>query len=156
MSLVPNSARCRAAAPAALLAVFLLSGCGRSETEAESFWISGTVTSGGRPVEEGTISFEDPQTGSAGQADLGPGGAYELELAAGSYRVAIEPPLVELMAPATEPHLAYKDMPSIPEKYRSATTSELEVSVSAEAEGVNFDMTPAAADGPRAATKRRL
>lgn len=155
MSLVLNSARRRALAPAAILAAFLLSGCGGSGTEVETFWISGTVTSGVQPVEEGTISFEDPQTGSAGQANLGPGGAYELELPAGSYRVAIEPPLVEVTAPATEPHMSYKDMPAVPEKYRTATTSGLEVSVSEDAEGVNFEMTSADSDGSPAGAKQR-
>ncbi|MGH7199028.1 MAG: carboxypeptidase-like regulatory domain-containing protein [Planctomycetaceae bacterium] len=110
----------------------------------ETFSISGTVTSGGQPVEEGSISFYDPKTGHAGQAALGSGGEYELELPAGTYRVAVEPPFVEVSAPETEPDLVYKDMPSIPEQYRTSSSSGLEAQVGSDAEGVNFDLTPAA------------
>ena len=130
------------------------SGCGGSEGEVETYEIAGTVTSGGQAVEEGTISFEDPQTGSAGQAELGDGGGDEIEVPAGSYRVAIEPPMVEVTAPATAPHLSYKEMPSIPERYRTSSTSGLETRVEADAEGVNFDMTPGGG-GKQSSGRRR-
>src|SRR3954469_14302895 len=56
-----------------------LAGCGQGG-KFPRYKVSGKVTYQSQPVEEGTITFEDPTTGQTNEGTLGSGGAYSTEL----------------------------------------------------------------------------
>ena len=87
------------------------------------------------PVEEGLITFYDPQTGTGAQATIGRGGNYRVEtedggLLVGTYCIFILPPLVTEAGEGRSPPVQIlKDVPNIPVKYRHELTSGLEVNI---------------------------
>ena len=105
-----------------------LAGCGASASVGQ---VGGKVTCDGQPVGEGLVSFHNPDTGSAAQAELKPDGTFEVSnaeggLPPGEYRVTIMPPTVQLPDTAeTEGGLGFKEVTDIPDTYRSAKTSGL-------------------------------
>lgn len=114
------------------------SGCGPAGPELVP--VSGVVTFEGAPVEEGTILFLHGETQDSRQADLGPGGAYELEVLAGTHGIAIEPVFVEIPGgPNSPPSSDYKKVTNIPARYRSSDTSGFTATVAEPAE-FSFDM----------------
>ena len=122
------------------LVVVGVAGCGPSGPV--MYAITGTVTFEGAPVEEGTITLEDPATGVAQQAELSSTGTYAIELQEGTYKVCVEPPMEERQSRAdTPPDYAYKQMPNIPPKYHSTFESGLSHTVS-QAGTFDVDMQP--------------
>lgn len=118
----------------------LFTGC-PSSSGPPRYKITGKVTFQGQPVEEGTITFDDPALGQPNQGELGPGGAYSTELLAGSYKVSVTPPLVETKPTAdTPPDLVEKNVKNIPKKYRRQETSGLTADVSKDKRTFDFDL----------------
>jgi len=151
----PGKRRARRACSRALavlwLAALCLPGCGGPET-APRGTVAGKVTLGGKPVTRGAVVFENPETGVAVMAALGPDGTYEVKtyegagLPVGHYRVAVTPqapaatdenPLAG--AGALEPPQPVE----IPARYHDAADSPLEIDVD---EGKNrpfdFELEP--------------
>lgn len=119
------------------------SGCGPAGPE--FIPISGVVTFEGAPVEEGTILFLHTETQDSRQAELQPGGKYELEVLAGAHKIAIEPIMVETQNNSnTPPSTDYKKVDNIPGRYRSTDNSGLTATVTEPAE-FPFDMKKKAA-----------
>ncbi len=116
-------------------AASLLLGCSGPETGT----LAGKVTVGGKPLTQGSVLFENAETGVSVNAPLGPDGAYTVKthdragLPPGKYKVAVTPstfgggeaPLVE--APSKQAPAASE----IPAKCRSTATSGLSVTVKA-------------------------
>ncbi len=117
-----------------------VAGCGSSEPLGT---ISGTVTHNGQPVEAGIVSFYNTETGKVGQAELQPGGTYEIDtvkggLEPGQYQVAIMPPTETTTDSSTgEVTHETQEVSNIPKKYRDVRTSELSAQV--EDGNNNFD-----------------
>ena len=118
--------------PTAVLSLLILviegSGCRRTGPARGN--VSGTVTYRGEPVEEGSIKFYDPTSGRGAQTTLGARGAYRLNtvnggLPVGTYRITIHPSLVLEAGDGTPPIQVPKQVPDIPDKYRSEETSGL-------------------------------
>lgn len=125
------------------LHLLLLTGCGKSGPH--TIDVRGTVTSGGKPLEGGTIAFQPtkvlegaPMRPAIGQIE--PDGTYSLTtftkgdgIQPGEYQVAVTsligaPPLTQ-----------WEESPPprksrIPEKYNQTTTSGLTASVPADAD----------------------
>jgi hypothetical protein len=126
----------------AFLAVVLVAGCGSSDPLAR-YTVSGKVSFQGKPVEEGTITFEDPAAGQSNSSPLAAGGAYSLELPAGDFRVSVSPPLVETKAgPDSPPDMVPKNVKNIPKKYRVGETSQLSAKVAPGALSFDFELKP--------------
>jgi hypothetical protein len=107
------------------------------------YTVSGKVSFQGQPVEEGTITFEDPAAGQVNSAPLTSGGAYTLELPAGDFRVSVSPPLVETKAGPDSPgDLVPKKVANIPKKYWVQETSGLAAKVETSARQFDFDLKP--------------
>jgi hypothetical protein len=80
--------------------ILLLPGCGPQGPDLGPFGlVSGRVTYEGKPIAQGMITFNSPQTGHVATADLEPDGSYEMSLnkreglPIGEYKVSIRPPL---------------------------------------------------------------
>lgn len=127
-----------------LLFCVLTVGCGGDSQRPTPIQISGTVTFDGKPVEKGEVSFEDPQTGAAASATLGPEGKYTLAVPAGSYQVGITPPTVVGEAQEDTPadFIDYEKVDNIPQKYYWGGESGLTATVSESAITHDFDMQP--------------
>jgi len=123
-----------------------LPGCGPSVSVGQ---VGGKVTCDGQPVAEGVVTFHNPDTGDAAQAELKPDGTFQVSnaeggLPPGDYRVTIMPPTVQLPDTAeTEGGLGFKEVTNIPEKYRSAKTSELTATVQTGSNNLDFAMQTA-------------
>lgn len=104
--------------------------------------LSGTVTSKGKPVKDAQINFENPAIGAWG-TEIGEDGKYTLEIAAGDFKVSILPTFNVPMDMSASSDGKIPEPPKrddVPEKYRAAGTSGLEVNVS-EGNGNTFDVT---------------
>lgn len=116
-------------------------GCGGSQAARRN--VTGKVTFQGSPVEEGTVTFENTATGTTGSAQIGAGGQYSIQLPDGSYKVSVEPPLVETGGTSDTPgDMEYKPMENIPEKYRTTRSSPLSVEVSSSKTTHDLEMQP--------------
>lgn len=126
-----------------VVAMLFAAGCGGGSATVPMVAVTGTVTFDGAPVEEGVVTFEDTATGYAATGDLAAGGAYTLQVPAGSYQVGIAPPTVEVAATADTPaDEDYKKVDNIPEKYWYGYESGLTATVSNDAVTFDFDMQP--------------
>lgn len=120
----------------------LLVGC-TSSNGPPRYKISGKVTFQGQAVEEGNITFADPASGQVNEGPLGSGGTYSTELPAGSYKVSIAPPLVEMKSTAdTPPDLVEKNVKNIPKKYRRQESSGFTADVAKDKRTFDFDLKP--------------
>lgn len=125
----------------AALVIVLLGTVGCGGSKFESHEVKGRVTFQGAPVTEGQVTFEDPATGFANSAGLDAMGAYTVALADGSYRVSIQPPVIQIGGgPDTPPDEGYKDVDNIPERYRRAETSGLSAQIASGQLEHNFDL----------------
>src|SRR5437868_627543 len=94
-----------------------VAGCGPAD-KFPRYKISGKVTYQSQPVEEGSITFEDPTTGQVNSGTLASGGAYATELPPGAFKVSVSPPLVETKGTGdSPPDLVPKKVNNIPKKY---------------------------------------
>ncbi|NLX99861.1 MAG: carboxypeptidase regulatory-like domain-containing protein [Rhodopirellula sp.] len=116
----------------AVAAALVVVGCGSSEPIGR---ISGTVTHNGQPVEAGIISFYNAESGRVGQAELQPGGIYEIDtvkggLEPGQYQVSVMPPTETRTDSSTgETTHETKEVSNIPQQYRDPRTSGLSAQV---------------------------
>jgi len=113
--------------------LFLL-GCGSSGPHMID--VTGSVVMDGKPVQGGSISFENETTGHAARSDIGDG-SFALAVPPGDYKVAIEPSTVEVPSknPNSPPTTRYAE--NIPRKYHSVRTTDLSATVSDDQ--TNFD-----------------
>jgi hypothetical protein len=119
----------------------LLLGC--SSDPNARYIVTGKVTFQGQPVEEGTITFEDPAAGQVNSSPLTSGGAYSLQVPAGHFKVSVAPPLVETKGTADSPgELAPKPVKNIPKKYWRQETSGLSAQVEPSKRSFDFDLKP--------------
>lgn len=124
----------------AVLPLLFFSGC-RPADKFPRYQISGKVTYQSKPVEEGTITFEDPATGQVNSGTLGSGGAYSTELPPGSFKVSVTPPLVETKGTGdSPPDMVEKNVANIPKKYRRQETSGLTADVAKDKRTFDFDL----------------
>ncbi len=112
-------------------------GCG--DGGPKTFTVDGTVKSADKPLETGTIAFEDSTSGIANSAKIGSKGAYSLKLPAGNYKVMLLPSTKERISEDGTKEEAMVDEKKFPRKYRSATTSGLSLKVSSN-ESLNVEM----------------
>jgi hypothetical protein len=120
----------------------LIAGCGPSDPLAR-YSVSGKVTYQGKPVEEGTITFEDPAAGQVNSAELGSGGSYSVELPAGDFKVSVSPPLVETKAgPDTPGDLVPKKVANIPKKYWVQESAGISAKVTSDQTTFDFELKP--------------
>jgi len=127
-----------------LLAVTLiaLTGCGGGGTQVDIVNLTGKVTFEGAAVTEGTVQFVDETAGMSSSAEIGAEGAYSVELPAGTFKITVTPPMVEVSeGPDSPPSEDYKEMDNIPEKYRQGTTTDLTVTVKESGQTHDIAMT---------------
>jgi hypothetical protein len=114
---------------ALLVAIPFTIGCGPSGPVMHK--VTGKVTYMDNIVAEGAVVFEDPTTGMADRVELKAEGTYEIKVANGTYRVSVEPLLVEAKSKVEgPPDYQYKKVDNIPQKYRSGVESGLKHTVS--------------------------
>jgi len=126
------------------LALILAIGCGAksSQEKATVGGISGKVTFGGEPVTEGQVVFRNTQLNTDVVGVLDESGAYSVSgVVVGKSLVSVQP----LPPPSTMDITAPKPKPAnpenIPKKYRSPTTSKLEIEVGQGNATFNIDMS---------------
>lgn len=105
----------------AWLVACLLSGCDSGDA---IYNVQGTITFGSEPVSQGTVTFEETGTMNSTQAPLTADGKYSLRLAAGNYKIMVEPPLVAETG-VSDASTTYKAVKNIPEKFRSSHSTTL-------------------------------
>ncbi len=120
-----------------VLATFLgMGGC--NEAAPQKFQVTGVVTFDKQPLAEGTITFEDSNTGVADAFDIEPNGTYTASVPNGDYGVSIQPPMIMIQDSAnSEGGEQFKKVDNIPGRYWSAYESGLKVSVT---EDTTFDV----------------
>lgn len=106
----------------------VVAGCGPSGPSI--YPVTGKVKFNGAPVAEGSITFEDSTTGVAQKADFVQG-SYQVELQEGSYKVCVEPIMVDKAPPGGAANFVYKPAADIPKKYHSTFESGLTHNVTA-------------------------
>jgi hypothetical protein len=110
--------------------------------------VRGRVTFKKTPVAEGRITFLNPTSGFAAEADLDKDGGYEVKnkeggLVVGEYVVMVNPPIVmDTSDPRTPPSPVEKVVPNIPVRYRSQGATPLRATVEKGENTFNFELTP--------------
>ncbi len=122
-----------------ILAIGLMASCfaGCGDGGPQTFTVQGTVTTKDKPLETGTISFEDSKAGRANSAMIGSGGKYSVKLPAGSYKVILLPITKERTSADGTMEEAMVDENKFPRKYRISDTSGLSLKVS---DNASFDV----------------
>lgn len=121
--------------PLCTLVLGSLGGCGSSEKVCT---LQGTVTYGTEAVTEGTITFEESASKATVQAVLSPAGKYSLRVAPGTYKIMVEPPLIEETR-GSDPGQTFKNVKNIPSRVRFSQTTPLTSTVNADAT-LDFDL----------------
>ena len=118
--------------PRTFLAIGLMASCfvGCGDGGPQTFTVQGTVTSKDKPLETGTISFEDSNAGKANSAAIASGGKYSVKLPAGNYKVMLLPITKERVSADGTMEEAMVDENKFPRKYRTSDTSGLSLRVS--------------------------
>jgi len=117
-------------------------GCGSGDKNSR-YKVTGKVTYQAGPVEEGTVTFEDPATGQVNSSPLGSGGAYALELPPGEYKISVAPPLVETKGTGdSPPDMVPKKVSNIPKKYWVQESSKLSAEVAKDKRKFDFELRP--------------
>lgn len=128
-----------------LAGVVLLAGCGGGDkvwTE-NTGTVEGTVTFQQQPVAEGQIHLYDKTRGLGSSAPIAEGKfQFAGPIPAGTYEVSITPPPAPLPTgedATVEPQPEY---PTIPQRYRSGTTSGLVAEIKEGKNTLSYDLTP--------------
>ncbi len=131
---IPKDFRRRLLRATILTCLIVLSAvCGCGESEPPKFDISGTVSFTGKPIANGTVTFEDSATGVAETFSIQKDGTYVATVPEGNYGVSVQPPLVTIADTATtQGGDEIKKVDYIPNRYWSSFESGLSVSVSAD------------------------
>jgi len=127
------------------LAVLLLltAGCFRGPAMGQ---VRGKVTFKGKPVREATITFLNPTTGYATEAELQQDGSYVVKtkengLVVGEYIVTVNPLIyLDSSDPKTPPSPTEKPAPDIPEQYRNQGRTSLRATVKGGPNEFNFEL----------------
>lgn len=128
-----------------LLLGILLAGCGGSG-KGPAGTVAGKVTFQGAPLAEGNITFVKVGGGGSGAGVIETDGTYsatgvEGGMPTGDYVAVLVPPEVTIdRGPNTSPEKAFKEMKTIPGKYRSDVTSDLKVTIREGRNDFNIDM----------------
>lgn len=136
--------------PLLVLGVLLLTGCGGGGLNVPTGTVSGTVTMGGKPLTDATITFIGETNGDTASGVLQSDGTYSLKygsgfgVPAGDYRVVVVAGAAASSGP-TNPEDLMKTVKvpqvvksPIPDKYRDPKTSAL-VAVVKEGTNPNID-----------------
>src|SRR5262245_25815376 len=127
---------------ASVVAALMICGCGSGDKNPR-YKVSGKVAYQGQPVEEGTITFENPDAGQVNSSPLGSSGTYALDLPAGAYKVSVAPPLVETKGTSdSPPDLVPKKVNNIPKKYWIQETAGLTAEVAKDKRSFDFELRP--------------
>jgi hypothetical protein len=141
--LFEQSIRLRAVVPSGLVLAALACLCGCRGTSTALGEVSGKVTFEGKPVKEGRVTFQNPESGAAADARLNEDGTYTLSAAlpAGEYKVTVTPLIERRQVDGKGPVVGEeKPAPDIPEKYRTVGSTELKATVKEGKNDFNFDM----------------
>ncbi len=123
-----------------LLTSLLAIGCNSGDKNPR-YKVTGKVTYQGQPVEEGMITFENPEAGQANSSPLGSGGNYSLDLPAGAYKVSVAPPQVEAKGTGdSPPDMVPKKVNNIPNWVQE--TAALSAEVAKDKRSFDFDLKP--------------
>jgi len=129
----------RRAAGLALAALVFLAGCNPGPRTGE---VAGKVTFGGKPVQEGIVSFQS-DAGEGDEAPLNAEGAYAVKkpMPVGDYKVLVLP-LVERKqaSPKEAPAGVEKPAPDIPRRVRTIGTTDLKAVVKEGKNEINFEL----------------
>lgn len=125
----------------ALLCVFsVLTGCGPSEPEKVIGTVTLIVTYDGKPVTEGSVNMIEIGTSKSATGSLNETGTVKMEnVEVGNYTVSILPPPPPPADP-DQPPAPMKKYDSIPQKFRSETTTPLKAEVKEGANEFQFDL----------------
>jgi len=121
-------------------------GCGRPGPPTGE--VAGKVTFRGAPVEEGTVTLYNAETGFTAEASLGAGGTFGGQgpwqaVPVGTYRVTVTPPMyLDSSDPKTPPVMMEKKVRNIPELYRRDGTTPLTAEVKEGKNELTFDLVP--------------
>ena len=124
----------------------LVAGCGSGEGDLGN--VSGRVTFQDEPVGQVVVLFSSSETGVHIEAEVDQDGRYELRgvaaqgLPPGTYRVAVQPPPVDLPVGPIPKGFQVPKYPKIPPKYRSVDTSDLKYRISSGANQFDIFMQP--------------
>lgn len=114
---------------ALLILIAVASGC--SEPAAKTFKVTGIVRFAQKPIPDGSVTFEDSQTGFAETFPLLDKGQYEAIVPEGSFQVSVQPPMRTVKdMKFTEGGDEFMNVEYVPVKYWSAYESGLTVQVS--------------------------
>ena len=126
-----------------LLTVCTTTGCGSSPGEDK---VTGSVTvtikAGGAPVTGGFVNLANPATGEGGGGELNEAGVATIEqVTVGDYTVTVLPPQPDPVPvePGQEPP-PNPDDGTIPQQYRSESTSPLKATVTEGDNSFEFDL----------------
>ena len=132
------------------LAACLLAGCGTSEDSRGPLGsLSGTVTHEGTALTEGLVYLQQNDGSGAGGGTIGPDGTFEITGGAsggipiGTYTIWFAPPVIpdpDPNDPVTEETV--KEMPNLPQKYRSQASSDLTVKIEEGDNSKTFELVP--------------
>jgi len=113
-----------------LLCLTLLAGCGGSETDPTGT-VTGNITYNGPPLTEGLVNIHSDSRSVVGTAEIDHEGHFEFEkpIATGDYRVYISPPPPPPPPEPGQPTPKSEPPQKIPEKYRTANTTDLDVKI---------------------------
>ncbi|MEP3480508.1 MAG: hypothetical protein ABJZ55_14750 [Fuerstiella sp.] len=132
------------------LAACLLAGCGSSQdTRGPLGSLTGTVTHEGTPLAEGLVYLQQNDGAGAGGGSIASDGTFQVTggasggIPVGTYTVWFAPPVIPDPAPddpLTEE--TEKEMPNLPQKYRSQADSGLTVKIEEGENSKTFELVP--------------
>lgn len=117
-----------------------ISGCGGDESGEVYGRVSGRITVAGEPLTEGSLAFQNTETGRSGSSTIGEDGSYSIpKLLVGTYQVLILPP--PMPPPMIDRRAPLPDRSGFPMNYRTESMSTLTAEVTeGDNEGVDFDL----------------
>lgn len=118
----------------------MLMGCGGGGSEQPTGDVSGKITVAGKPLTEGSVAFQNTETGRSGASKIAADGTYSIpDLLVGKYKVLILPP--PMPPPMLDQKAPPPDRSGFPMNYRTEAMSDLTAEVVEGANtGVDFDL----------------
>lgn len=107
----------------------MLNGCGSEKEPMGS--VKGTVTYNGSPLTEGLVNLYSDKKSVVGTAEIDSEGKFEFgnAITTGNYRVYISPPPPPAPPEPGQPPIKVPKPQKIPNKYRSADKTDLNITV---------------------------
>jgi len=127
-----------------LLTIVLICGCGGGAVARPTGKVSGKVTLGHKPLDQGRIVFIASALGTGSSADLSAEGGYVMnELQLGEYRVFFIPRDLGNVPPGLPAETPSPDeLSKVPAKYRSEALTDLKAIVKEGKNEIDFDLNP--------------